>query len=162
MKNRWSVKMLSLRRPVIILFISFISGAMIMCFFSTYQKIVLDSPLLIRGYIVPFLFGGISGSIIGYYINKVNECNIYLKGHISTLEDILPICAHCKKVRKHDSDPDDISSWENIEAHIESNTPSHFSHSVCPVCAEELYGNHEWFENKKPVISDPAKHLVSS
>jgi PAS domain S-box-containing protein len=52
---------------------------------------------------------------------------------IQTLSGMLPICAHCKKVR------DDRGYWNQIETYIESHTEAEFSHGICPDCMRELY-----------------------
>jgi hypothetical protein len=52
---------------------------------------------------------------------------------IKTLEDFLPICASCKRIRLKDG------SWEQIESYITQRTGSMFSHGICPECARKLY-----------------------
>ena len=53
---------------------------------------------------------------------------------IKTLSGLLPICASCKKIR------DDKGYWNQIELYIRDRSEAEFSHSLCPVCAEKLYG----------------------
>jgi hypothetical protein len=60
-------------------------------------------------------------------------------GHISRLEGILPICAHCKKVRLEGADPRDSRGWVAIESYISRKTEAQFSHSICPDCMARLY-----------------------
>ncbi|WP_320169370.1 hypothetical protein [Maridesulfovibrio sp.] len=62
---------------------------------------------------------------------------------IKTLNDLLPICAKCRKVR------DDDGYWKELETYIESHTESQFSHGLCESCADELYGEQEWYKNSK-------------
>lgn len=52
---------------------------------------------------------------------------------IKTLRGILPICAHCKKIR------DDKGYWNQIESYIHEHSEAEFSHGICPDCAKELY-----------------------
>ncbi len=52
---------------------------------------------------------------------------------IRTLEDILPICMHCKKIR------DDQGYWNNLEKYIGERSGAQFSHGICPTCLEEHY-----------------------
>jgi PAS domain S-box-containing protein len=47
---------------------------------------------------------------------------------IKVLQDILPICSYCKKIR------DDKDYWMTVETYISSHTNSRFSHGVCPEC----------------------------
>ncbi len=51
------------------------------------------------------------------------------------LQKILPICSKCKKIR------DDDDSWHEVEVYIKDHSDTIFSHSVCPKCAKELYGD---------------------
>ena len=54
------------KRRMIFVFGSFFCGALLLlCLFSTFQKKAIGAPIVIRGYFVPFVFGGISGGIIG-------------------------------------------------------------------------------------------------
>ncbi|MGD0018972.1 MAG: hypothetical protein ABSD62_06920 [Candidatus Limnocylindrales bacterium] len=49
---------------------------------------------------------------------------------IANLEGILPICAHCKRIR----DADD--TWVRIETYVEERSGAQFSHGICPQCAD--------------------------
>ncbi|MBP8274286.1 MAG: hypothetical protein KAY59_07620, partial [Acidobacteria bacterium] len=50
------------------------------------------------------------------------------------LRGLLPICAHCKKVR------DDHGYWTRIEDYISRHSEADFSHGFCPDCIEKHYG----------------------
>ena len=52
---------------------------------------------------------------------------------VKTLSGLLPICAHCKKVR------DDKGYWNQIETYIDAHSEASFSHGICPECARENY-----------------------
>lgn len=52
---------------------------------------------------------------------------------IRTLRGILPICAHCKKIR------DDAGSWDQLERYLSRHTDVEFSHGICPDCLERHY-----------------------
>ena len=52
---------------------------------------------------------------------------------VSQLEDLLPICASCRKVR------DDHGYWGNVEEYFSSRAPVEFTHAICPDCAARLY-----------------------
>ncbi len=54
---------------------------------------------------------------------------------IKTLSGLLPICAGCKKIR------DDKGYWNQIEEYITEHSDAMFSHSICPDCQVELYGD---------------------
>ena len=47
---------------------------------------------------------------------------------VKTLQQILPICSYCKKVR------DDENYWQTVEGYIAQRTNTRFSHSICPAC----------------------------
>jgi len=50
--------------------------------------------------------------------------------NIERLEEIVPICAVCKKVR------DDKGYWEQVESYMKKHTEARFSHSLCPTCLD--------------------------
>jgi PAS domain-containing protein len=52
---------------------------------------------------------------------------------ISTLQDIIPICAHCKKIR------DDQQYWHSVENYFNDYIGVGFSHGICPSCRQEFY-----------------------
>jgi hypothetical protein len=63
--------------------------------------------------------------------------------NVKTLNGLLPICSHCKKIR------DDAGYWKQIETYIESHSDASFSHSLCPACLDELYKDEDWYQKKK-------------
>ena len=66
--------------------------------------------------------------------NTIQELNQALD-KIKTLNDLLPICANCKKIR------DDQGYWKQVETYISDHTNTRFSHGICPDCAKKLYGD---------------------
>jgi hypothetical protein len=52
---------------------------------------------------------------------------------VKTLEGILPICSHCKKIRREDGD------WEAMEVYIRGHSQAEFSHGICPDCLAPLW-----------------------
>jgi hypothetical protein len=52
---------------------------------------------------------------------------------IGTLQGILPICAHCKKIR------DEEGSWTQIEAYVSGHADVQFSHGLCAECRQKHY-----------------------
>lgn len=64
------------------------------------------------------------------------------EAEVKLLRGLLPICASCKEIR------DDKGYWHQIEAYIESHSDVMFSHSICPKCEEELYGDQEWYKKR--------------
>jgi PAS domain S-box-containing protein len=59
--------------------LSFILGAFILCLFSTIQKKAIGAPLVMTGYVVPFLVGGVTGLMIALW-------NINLRGSWKALQ----------------------------------------------------------------------------
>jgi hypothetical protein len=51
---------------------------------------------------------------------------------VRTLQDILPICSYCRKVR------DDENYWQSVEGYISHRTTTRFSHGICPSCYETV------------------------
>ena len=52
---------------------------------------------------------------------------------VDAIDGLLPICAHCKKIREDDD------SWVSIEKYISDHSEAEFSHGLCPDCVKELY-----------------------
>ena len=59
---------------------------------------------------------------------RVAERILRYTTQVRQLEELLPICSYCKKIR------DDQNYWQQIEGYINQRTGSEFSHSVCPDC----------------------------
>jgi hypothetical protein len=53
---------------------------------------------------------------------------------IRHLEGILPVCSFCEKIRAD-------NRWVPIDSYIRDHSAADFSHSVCPECAAEHYGD---------------------
>ncbi|MDX9897017.1 MAG: PAS domain-containing protein [Desulfofustis sp.] len=52
---------------------------------------------------------------------------------IKTLRGILPICAHCKKIR------DDHGYWQRLETYLKNHSEADLSHGICPDCLKKHY-----------------------
>jgi hypothetical protein len=68
--------------------------------------------------------------------DKVEERTKELKqamSEIKQLTGMLPICAHCKKIR------DDTGYWNHVEEYVSKHSDAVFSHGICPSCIQELY-----------------------
>ncbi len=53
---------------------------------------------------------------------------------IKILSGLLPICAHCKKIRD-----DEKGSWSSVESYIDHHSEASFSHGLCPDCVRKHY-----------------------
>jgi hypothetical protein len=80
--------------------------------------------------------------------------------NIKQLSGLLPICAHCKKIR------DDKGYWNQIEGYIQKYSEASFSHGMCPECSDKLYGEEDWYiEMKKKKMLQKAhdnKHNINN
>jgi PleD family two-component response regulator len=52
---------------------------------------------------------------------------------IELLQELLPICSQCKKIR------DDKGYWSQVEEYFSAKSSIQFSHSLCPHCVVDLY-----------------------
>lgn len=111
--------------------ILFISLSVTLKFFAGYRQLVHKECIIL------VLFGGVSGSLIAYYLFKIKTLNTELQQRVTSLESILPICSFCKKIRKPQSDAKDPDSWQHLESYITDRTASQFTHGVCPDCIEK-------------------------
>ncbi len=68
---------------------------------------------------------------------------------VKRLNGLLPICAHCKKIR------DDQGHWKQVETYLEENSEATFSHGMCPDCSESLYGDKHWYQKMKVKQNKP-------
>ncbi len=71
-------------------------------------------------------------------INKNKKLQNAIR-EIETLKGLLPVCSHCKKVRRTGNDALRQSSWITIEAYLHEHTAAEVTHSICPSCMAELY-----------------------
>ncbi len=63
---------------------------------------------------------------------RVAERILRYATQVRQLEELMPICSYCKKIR------DDQNYWQQIEGYINQRTGTEFSHSVCPDCYTEI------------------------
>ena len=55
---------------------------------------------------------------------------------VRTLQGILPVCSHCKKIR------DERNKWVEIETYVRDRTSADFSHGICPDCLSRICMEH--------------------
>jgi DNA-binding response OmpR family regulator len=63
---------------------------------------------------------------------RVAERILRYTRQVRQLEELMPICSYCKKIR------DDKNYWQQMESYINERTGSEFSHSVCPDCYQRV------------------------
>ena len=52
---------------------------------------------------------------------------------VRTLEGIVPICMHCKRIRDTDN------YWQQVEVYVSAGSKAEFSHGLCDECMAEHY-----------------------
>jgi sigma-B regulation protein RsbU (phosphoserine phosphatase) len=62
---------------------------------------------------------------------RVAERILKYTAEIRQLQEMIPICAYCRKVR------DENHYWDLVESYIQKETGSRFSHGACPECFEK-------------------------
>lgn len=63
---------------------------------------------------------------------RVAERIIGYAQQVRQLEEFLPICSYCKKIR------DDKNYWNQLERYLNERTGAQFSHAICPDCVESV------------------------
>ncbi len=63
---------------------------------------------------------------------KVDELQEAM-AHVKTLQGLLPICMHCKKIR------DNGDTWHKMENYISDHSGAMFTHSLCEDCLATHY-----------------------
>jgi two-component system cell cycle response regulator len=66
-------------------------------------------------------------------LEKVNQDLQHALAEVKTLSGLLPICAHCKKIR------DDKGYWNQIETYMAKRIDVEFTHGICPSCANKFF-----------------------
>lgn len=51
---------------------------------------------------------------------------------VKTLRGLLPVCAHCKKIR------DDKGFWSQVDVYLQHNSNVMVTHGICPDCAKKM------------------------
>jgi DNA-binding response OmpR family regulator len=62
---------------------------------------------------------------------RVAERILKYTAEIRKLQEMIPICVYCRKVR------DEHDYWDLVETYIQKETGSRFSHGACPDCYEK-------------------------
>jgi DNA-binding response OmpR family regulator len=63
---------------------------------------------------------------------RVAERILKYTHQVHRLEEMMPMCSYCKKIR------DDQNYWQQIESYINERTGTEISHSVCPECYQRV------------------------
>ncbi len=121
--------------------ISFLIGAAALCCFSFFHKMSVGfNPFIFKSYIAPFLFGGCLGANIGMALLRIHLLKEKLEERVYELENLLPICAKCKKIKLEKESAHEGESWIQVESYLTRRMHSECTHSFCPDCLKRLYG----------------------
>lgn len=92
---------IKLQRTMFTLFISSLLGAVILLSLSFAQKIIAGfNPYVLKGYLIPFVFGSVSGSVIGLIFSRLQDSKFALQNSeakyrtmMEALPDPIYICS---------------------------------------------------------------------
>ena len=83
---------------------------------------------------------GVTFSLISILVARIRtaleveqQLNVQLTQHLQEVQELLPICAGCKRIRN------DQGYWEQVEAYFNRHTGVEFTHGMCPKCMKEYY-----------------------
>ncbi|MBI5527274.1 MAG: hypothetical protein HY897_13145 [Deltaproteobacteria bacterium] len=96
-----------------------------------------------RGHLPMSAYFAILGAALGVAHSFYVQAVVNRDKVIATLENFLPICSGCKKIRREGADPAMQDSWEPVESHFTKKTGVLFSHGLCPACIQKFYPNDE-------------------
>ncbi len=90
----------------------------------------------------PFTADEVAAALVRFFVllllaaltNQLGKQTRQLRHRVRLLEGILPICSHCKSIR------DKHNNWVQLEEYITAHSTAQFSHSLCPTCFREFYG----------------------
>jgi hypothetical protein len=68
---------------------------------------------------------------------------------LAEIEQLLPICSSCKKIRTDNDHPEDPQSWTSIDEYLREKKDMVFTHGICPDCMKRLYPDMFGDEPKK-------------
>jgi len=111
-------------RKITVLFLSFVCGAFLLSCLSMLQKHAIGAPLLnFKGYFVPLLFGGISGSGIGFWIYRLKESNLEkelkkekLRLTLDSIGDAVIVVNVEGNITRMNSVAENVTGWTFAEA----------------------------------------------
>jgi K+-sensing histidine kinase KdpD len=85
---------------------------------------------------VNFLIRIIVLSLLAYLVARTARQHKELTREVQILEGFLPICSFCKKIR------DEEGNWQQLERYISNHSEAQFTHSFCPSCGKQHYGDY--------------------
>lgn len=58
---------------------------------------------------------------------------------VQKLEELIPLCASCRRVRIKSADENEDDVWISMESYIRKEIAAELSHGICPECAKVMY-----------------------
>lgn len=118
----------------------FVAGALVLCGFSFLQKYMAHiDPFIVKAYIIPLVLGGLVGTAFSHTFAQCKRLNQALVGRLAEMNRFLPVCSHCKRVKKTGcADSRDHAAWIRVEEYIADLTASSITHGICPECYTKL------------------------
>lgn len=86
---------------------------------------------------IAYIFSALFGVVTSANQHRARYETFKARSQIKTLEGILPICAHCKKIR------DDEGYYQQLESYFSKYAGATFSHGICPECVVIHYSELE-------------------
>lgn len=74
-------------------------------------------------------------------VSMVRQVRRYRRAEtrLAEIEQLLPICSGCKKIRTDNDHPENPGSWTSIDEYLRDKKDMVFTHSICPDCMMKLY-----------------------
>jgi len=113
--------------------------------FFLFQRVPMTDPVdIIMGSAVSLFFGFLLGYLRDTTVRykRTSEELARAISEVKRLSGLLPMCAHCNKIR------DDSGYWRRVEDYLSEHSEAEFTHGLCPDCMKELYP--ELVDEKKP------------
>lgn len=115
-------------------------------FFLFHRPPMVHSIDIIMGVTVSLFFGFIIGYLRDMTVRykRTSEELARAISEVKSLSGLLPICAHCNKIR------DDEGYWRKVEDYLSARSELEFSHGLCPECMKKLYPELKVEEDEGP------------
>ena len=60
-----------------------------------------------------------------------------MRDQVKVLQGLIPICAHCKKIRN------DQGFWTQLESYLAAHSEADFTHGICPECMAQYFSEYD-------------------
>ena len=60
-----------------------------------------------------------------------------MRDQVKVLQGLIPICAHCKKIRN------DEGFWTQLESYLVAHSEADFTHGICPDCMAQYFSEYD-------------------